>query len=127
DVREVMKGPLRAMRALVHAPGGEVPSEGVFRPLHDHGHGQDMVHTHDHGHSHVHRNLHDIKHIIKDSDLPPPVKEKAVAVFTRLAHAEAKVHGTTVDKIHFHEVGALDAIVDIVGAVAGVHGLGIQK
>ena len=61
------------------------------------------------------------------SDLPAAVKHNAVAVFTRLADAEAKVHGTTRDKIHFHEVGAMDAIIDIVGTCAGLHDLGIEK
>src|ERR1041384_5717534 len=64
--------------------------------------------------SHAHRHLADIDAIINASDLPPSVKQNALAVFTRLADAEAKVHGTTRDKIHFHEVGAMDAIIDIV-------------
>ncbi|HEY7088921.1 MAG TPA: nickel pincer cofactor biosynthesis protein LarC, partial [Tepidisphaeraceae bacterium] len=74
-----------------------------------------------------HRHLHHIADIINAADLPEIVKKQSLAVFTRLAGAEAKVHGTTLEKIHFHEVGALDAIVDIVGSVAGVHELGIEK
>src|SRR5690606_12683130 len=62
-----------------------------------------------------HRGLSDIKTILVGSALDPQTKEWATAVFTRLAEAEAQVHGTTVDEIHFHEVGATDAIVDIVG------------
>lgn len=77
--------------------------------------------------SHAHRHLADIDQIINSSDLPATVRQNALAVFTRLADAEAKVHGTTRDKIHFHEVGAMDAIIDIVGACAGLHELGIQK
>ncbi len=76
---------------------------------------------------HVHRHLGDIKEIIDRSSLPEEVKEKGIQVFTRLAEAEAKIHGTTVDQIHFHEVGAVDAIVDIVGAVIGFWRLGIEK
>lgn len=76
---------------------------------------------------HVHRHLGDIQEIIDRSSLPIEVKEKSIQVFTRLAEAEAKVHGTTVDQVHFHEVGAVDAIVDIVGAAIGFWRLGIEK
>ncbi len=74
-----------------------------------------------------HRHLGTIVNIINDADLPGKVKEGAIAVFERLAEAEAKVHGTTVEKIHFHEVGAVDAIIDIVGAAAGLHALDIRE
>lgn len=76
---------------------------------------------------HVHRHLNDITQIIQESKLTEEVKAKAVAVFRKLAEAEAKVHGTSPDEVHFHEVGAVDAIVDIVGAVIGLHKLGIEK
>ncbi|MFN8439996.1 MAG: nickel pincer cofactor biosynthesis protein LarC [Caldilineaceae bacterium] len=74
-----------------------------------------------------HRHLHHIQAIIEAATLPDVVKQRAIAVFTRLAQAEATVHGTTVEQIHFHEVGALDAIIDIVGTCAGLHELGIDK
>jgi uncharacterized protein (TIGR00299 family) protein len=73
------------------------------------------------------RHLSDIRTILGSSDLDERVKEKALAVFTRLARAEAKVHGTTIDSIHFHEVGAMDAIVDVVGAVAGLAAMGVER
>ena len=76
---------------------------------------------------HHHRHLADIRTIIESADLPPAVQQRAIAIFTRLAAAEAKVHGTVIEKIHFHEVGAVDAIIDIVGAAAGVHALGITQ
>lgn len=76
---------------------------------------------------HVHRHLDDIRQIIGESGLPEEVKIKSIAVFRRLAEAEAKIHGTTPDQIHFHEVGALDAIVDIVGSVCGLWRLGIEE
>ncbi|MFG0318780.1 MAG: LarC family nickel insertion protein, partial [Planctomycetota bacterium JB042] len=74
-----------------------------------------------------HRGLSEIKTILVGSGLDPETKEWATAVFTRLAEAEAQVHGTTVDEIHFHEVGATDAIVDIVGVVAGLRLLGVEE
>jgi uncharacterized protein (TIGR00299 family) protein len=73
------------------------------------------------------RRLADVLAILHASDLPPTVSERAAAIFVRLADAEAKVHGVTPDQIHFHEVGAIDAIMDIVGAVAGLHDLGIER
>ncbi|MGC8668045.1 MAG: nickel pincer cofactor biosynthesis protein LarC [Chthonomonadales bacterium] len=76
---------------------------------------------------HHHRHLADIEEIITSSSLPQRVQERAVAVFRRLAEAEAKIHGTTPQKIHFHEVGALDAIVDITGACIGLELLGVEQ
>ncbi|MCI5168452.1 MAG: nickel pincer cofactor biosynthesis protein LarC, partial [Candidatus Electrothrix sp. GM3_4] len=75
----------------------------------------------------THRHLSDIRTILEQSDLEQIVADRSLAVFTRLAEAEAHVHGTIPEKIHFHEVGALDAIIDIVGAVAGLHLLGIEE
>lgn len=74
-----------------------------------------------------HRHLHHIIQIIDDSSLSPTIKDRARRIFTRLAEAEAKVHGTTIEKVHFHEVGAIDAIVDIVGASIGMELLGIER
>jgi uncharacterized protein (TIGR00299 family) protein len=73
------------------------------------------------------RRLADIVGIISESSLPKPICQRAIAVFNRLADAEARVHGTTREQVHFHEVGAMDAIVDIVGSIAGLHDLGIDK
>ncbi len=78
-------------------------------------------------HEHAHRHLRDIEKIINDSRLSETVKTRAVKIFTRLAEAEATVHGTDAAKIHFHEVGAMDAIVDVVGACVGFEMLGIEK
>jgi uncharacterized protein (TIGR00299 family) protein len=98
DAEAVMKGPIRATRARVRAVEGR-----------------------------HHRHLADVCRIIDGGDAPAPVKAAATAVFERLARAEAKVHGTTPAKIHFHEVGAVDAIIDIVGAVAGLHEIGVER
>lgn len=82
------------------------------------------VHT---AHEHKHRHLKDIKEIIDRSKLSEKVKQTAIAIFTRLAIAEAKVHNESIDKVHFHEVGALDAIVDVVGAAICFELLGIER
>lgn len=73
-----------------------------------------------------HRHLPQIREIIEGSPLNDRVKIKACAIFSRLAEAEAAVHGISPDKVHFHEVGALDAIVDIVGSVCGLDLLGVE-
>lgn len=98
SAERVMRGPVQATHVDVHTP-----------------------------HSHQHRHLHHIRDIITAAELPQMVKDRSIAVFTRLANAEAKVHGTAPEKIHFHEVGALDAIIDIVGTVAGLAALNIEK
>jgi len=76
---------------------------------------------------HVHRHLRDIETIIDYSKLPDFVKARAKRIFGRLAEAEAKIHGIDVQKVHFHEVGAMDAIVDVVGACVGFELLGIER
>jgi len=73
------------------------------------------------------RNLKSIISIIKNSGLAEKIKNDSIKIFRRLAEAEATVHGTTINKIHFHEVGAIDSIVDIVGSVIGIHHLNISK
>lgn len=75
----------------------------------------------------VERDLGDVLEIIGKSDLPEDVKGKAKAIFARLAEAEAKVHGLGIEEVHFHEVGGLDAIVDIVGSVVGMRLMGIEE
>lgn len=77
-------------------------------------------------HNHHHRTYKDIESIIKKSSLAPPVKDKSIDIFYRIALAEAKVHKKTVADIHFHEVGAIDSIVDIVGCMIGIDYLGVD-
>jgi hypothetical protein len=71
-----------------------------------------------------HRHLGDVLEILERSSLEPAVKQKAAALFRRLAEVEAEVHGSSPERVHFHEVGALDSIVDIVGGVIALSGLG---
>ncbi len=75
----------------------------------------------------VERHLHEIEEIIEGSDLPEKVKAQSLAIFRRLAEAEARVHGISMEKVHFHEVGAVDAIVDVAGAVVGLWLLGVER
>lgn len=87
----------------------------------DHNHGH-------HDHNHVHqRDYGAIKQLIVESPLAVGVKEKAIAIFEEVAQAEAKVHGRTVEDVHFHEVGAIDSIVDVVGAAICFELLGIDR
>lgn len=81
----------------------------------DHQHNHHHTHSHD-GHSHHHHSgLHEIRHYVEKMPLSDAVKENTLAVFGMIAQAEAKVHGSTPDQIHFHEVGTLDAIADVAG------------
>jgi uncharacterized protein (TIGR00299 family) protein len=79
------------------------------------------------GEEHAHRHLSNILKIIYDSALSDAVKERAAGIFSRLAEAEARVHNQPVERIHFHEVGALDAIIDVVGAAIAFELLGIER
>lgn len=84
---------------------------------------QALIHVEE---DHHHRHLADITAIIDKSTLAPTVKKDSIRIFTRLADAEAKVHNTSRESIHFHEVGAMDAILDVVGGVIGLHAMGID-
>jgi uncharacterized protein (TIGR00299 family) protein len=99
---EVMKGAFRATKIDVRMDG-HAPAE-----------------------AHPHRDLPAILGLIHGSDLPGPVRERAARIFTRLGEAEGRVHGMPPERVHFHEVGAVDAIVDITGACLGLHLLGVD-
>lgn len=102
---------------------------------HEHGHTHEHSHTHSHepgAHSHDHghargRSLSEIRRLISAADLDPAVKQMATEAFDLLGHAEAKIHNVPVEKIHFHEVGAVDAIVDMVASCAGIHHLKVER
>ncbi len=81
----------------------------------------------EHEPEHAHRHLHDIVALIEESALSAEQQDLAKRIFTRLGEAEAKVHGTTIEKVHFHEVGAVDSIADIVGTAIGWTLLGIDR
>lgn len=74
-----------------------------------------------------HRHLPHIVKMIEEAPLPPTVQQQSIAVFEKLGEAEAQVHGVPIEKVHFHEVGAIDSICDIVGACLGLHLLGVER
>jgi pyridinium-3,5-bisthiocarboxylic acid mononucleotide nickel chelatase len=72
------------------------------------------------------RDWHNIRLLLEESTLAPPIRDAALTIFAALAAAEAEAHGQPLEQVHFHEVGGVDAIVDVVGACAGLHALGIE-
>lgn len=111
---------------------------------HDHVHGHDHEHTHDHEHEHTHRHEHihghehghghhhhagmgDIRHILSHLDIPQPVRQDAEAVYQLIAQAESHAHGRPVEEIHFHEVGTLDAVTDVVAVCWLLHDLAPEQ
>ena len=97
----------------------DADAQGATLGGHDHTH----THEHSHGHSHHHTAFHDIGRLLAGLALPKAVREDALAVYRRIAEAESFVHGTAVDEIHFHEVGNMDAVADIVGVCLLIHEL----
>ena len=132
DVRREKRLGIMATRAEVIVADADHARDRPHNHAHDHTHG------HEHGHAHEHppakprahgpaRRLPDIEKLIQWAGLPGRAAEWATAVFRRLAEAEAKVHGSTPEEVHFHEVGAVDSIVDIVGVCSGLAMLGIGR
>src|SRR5579863_7508664 len=104
---------------LEHNYGLQNPAEPKRRPHEDE---QDHSHSHEHG-----RGLNEIRSIITEAAINEDAKKTAIAIFEALGGAEAKIHDTNIEKIHFHEVGAVDAMVDIVCAAVGAEALGVDE
>ncbi|MBS4224337.1 nickel pincer cofactor biosynthesis protein LarC [Lederbergia citrea] len=98
---------------------------------HEHAHGHDHDHNHDHGHTHHdhhhHNRYDDIVQLIDESDLALGVKERSKQIFAPIAESEAKIHQMAIEDVHFHEVGAIDSIVDIVATAIALEELEIEK
>jgi pyridinium-3,5-bisthiocarboxylic acid mononucleotide nickel chelatase len=121
----------RVHRSGLHATKVDVVIEGEHGHAHPHDHDsaneRGAGHRHDqapvHSPGHAHRGVREIVDLLEHSALDPAVKARATELFHRLAEAEATVHGTRPEDVHFHEVGAVDSIVDVVGGVVGLHWL----
>src|SRR5882762_2437729 len=113
---------LKAQLALLNVQGYAIEFETVNRS------GISATYAHVHtAHEHAHRHLSDILKIINESRLTQGVKDRASRIFSLLATAEARVHDQPIEQIHFHEVGGLDAIIDVCGAAIGFELLGIEQ
>ena len=113
---------LREALGSLRVPGWEISAEKVWK--NGMAATQMRVKTED---TSKHRSLSAILEILEKSSLGPPIRERSAAIFSKLGEAEASVHDVPIEKIHFHEVGAVDAIVDIVGACVGFAELGIER
>jgi len=113
---------LREQLRGLDVPGWEISSEKVWK----NGMSSTYVKVKTEDQS-KHRSLSAILEILQKSKLSPKIREQAAAIFRKLGEAEATVHDVPIEKIHFHEVGAVDAIVDIVGACIGFEALGIEQ
>ena len=111
----------------------EHPHSHAHGAEHDHPHSHDHIHDHEHNdstphtHKHEHRGLAEIRKIISAATISESAKQTAIRIFEALGAAEAKIHNVPIDSIHFHEVGAVDAIVDIVCAAVGSEALGVDE
>lgn len=142
EARKVTRAGIAATKVDVVTEESGEPHEDPPGHDHEHSHDHAHAHSHDHGHSHAHekgrehshahshqehRSLSTILKIIREAPLSPWVKERSTRAFQALGEAEAGIHAIPVEKVHFHEVGALDTIVDIVGAAAGAEFLKVEK
>ena len=121
----------RTVRANISAVKFDVVIESDSGPGHSdaHGPGHSNAHGHDHAgrHAHVHRKASEIIAMIRGSALEPAVRRRATAIFEKLAVSEGRVHDLPPEDVEFHEVGAIDSIVDVVGAAIGLEAIGVDR
>ena len=130
--QRVQRHGIDAIDLKVHAGEGEHSHSHAHRPSHahshehEHGHSHAHIHehshdpTHGHGHHHHHTHYHDIMAMIDQLQTTDRAKDRARRITTALAEAEAKVHSMPIEKVHFHEVGAIDSIVDMLGSAVAL-------
>ena len=117
SLRRVDRSGISAAKFDVHLTG----------ETHSHEHHHNHEHSHGHRRQSHHRSLSEINRIISSSNLSELVKQRAQAIFQRIGEAEAKIHNVPIETVHFHEVGAIDSIVDIVGACVAFDALKIER
>lgn len=137
ELSEADRCGIRAQRVVIRLPGGEseapgeahgrIPPHSHDAPDEGHSHGHSHAHSHSHGDHHGHRHLGDLIAMVEKAPLSSWVRERAVRAFELLGEAEGKVHGMPAREVALHEVGALDALVDIVGAIEGFEQLGVTR
>lgn len=135
EISRVVRGGISATKVDVYAHGEKDLPREVFWEQHDHAHGHDSGHEHSHGasvehpqHDHAHgRSLTEIRRIIEKAAISGTAKATAIRIFEALGEAEAAIHNTSIEQVHFHEVGAVDALVDIVCAAVGAESLAVEE
>ena len=132
EISRVMRSGNAATKVDVYAHGEkDAPREVIQKQKkHDHSHSHSHDHSDHHAHDHTHehgRGLNEIRSIIEKAAISPSAKATAIQIFEALGQAEAEIHNTTIDKVHFHEVGAVDAMVDIVCAAVGAESIQIDE
>jgi hypothetical protein len=130
EISKVVRGGISATKVDVYANGEKDLPREVFWEQH----GDDHPHEHSHGHDHSHeqrndhgRSLRDIRKIMKKAAIGSNAKRTAIEIFEALGQAEAEIHNVSIDQVHFHEVGAVDAMVDIVCAAVGAESLAAEE
>ena len=132
EISRVMRGGISATKVDVRVNGEKDLPREVFweQPGHDNDHeqphGQGHTHLHERGHDHG-RGLNEIRQIIEEAAIGSNAKRTAIKIFETLGEAEAEIHNTSIERVHFHEVGAVDAMVDIVCAAVGAESLAVEE
>ena len=130
EISKVVRAGISATKVDVYANGEKDLPREVFWEQHGHDHPHEHSHSHEHSHEHRHdhgRTLTDIRKIIEKAAISSTAKATAIKIFETLGQAEAEIHNTSIAQVHFHEVGAVDAMVDIVCAAVGAESLAINE